>query len=162
HGRPVEDDECWEALDELLRSEWSHPLGGKIRISAMAIDAGFGTHQPRVQKFCQPRLGRKVFAIKGVEGFSRQAFARAKFKRGPALFLVGVDPLKLDLYNKLERGRGIKFSNTLSADYFEQLTSERRVTKLSRGKPVVRFERKLGAKAEALDCFVYASACRAA
>ena len=55
------------------------------------------------------------------------------------------------LFGKLERGRGVRFSDTLGAEYFEQLTSERRVTRLVRGKPTTRFERKPGMRAETLD-----------
>jgi phage terminase large subunit GpA-like protein len=44
----------------------------------------------------------------------------------------------------------------------EQLASERRVVRMSRGRPVARFERKPGHAAEALDCFVYALAAKAA
>jgi phage terminase large subunit GpA-like protein len=42
------------------------------------------------------------------------------------------------------------------------LASERRVVRMARGRPVARFERKLGARAEALDCLVYALAAKAA
>jgi phage terminase large subunit GpA-like protein len=42
----------------------------------------------------------------------------------------------------------------------EQLCSERKVLRYVRGLPVRRFERKPGAKAEALDCLVYAFAAR--
>ena len=60
--------------------------------------------------------------------------------------------------NRLARGRSIRFSDTLEPVFFEQLASERRVTRYSRGQPVRRFERKPGARAEALDCVVYAFA----
>jgi phage terminase large subunit GpA-like protein len=46
--------------------------------------------------------------------------------------------------------------------YFEQLASERRVVRYKRGQPIRRFERISGrARAEALDCLVYAFAARA-
>jgi phage terminase large subunit GpA-like protein len=59
--------------------------------------------------------------------------------------------------------RLIRFSHTLAGtDYFNQLTAERKVTRMSRGRPVVRFERRQGARSEAIDCCVYALAAKAA
>ena len=34
------DDTTWQELDELLRTRWSHPLGGKLKLDAVAIDSG--------------------------------------------------------------------------------------------------------------------------
>ena len=160
-GPPVEDDEVWRELDDLLHAKWKHPLGGEIGIGAAAIDAGSGVHYDRVLAFCAPRLGRKVFALKGLAGWARPAIARAK-TRGKPLFLAGVDPLKGQIFAKLDRGRGIRFSHVLEPSYYEMLTSERRVTRIVGGRPRMRFERKLGAKAETLDALAYATAARAA
>ncbi len=71
---------CGRALDDLLRQRWRHPHGGLLKVDAAAIDAGSGSHYDIVLAFCTPRLGRKVFAIKGVPGFARPAIARAKIK----------------------------------------------------------------------------------
>jgi phage terminase large subunit GpA-like protein len=49
---------------------------------------------------------------------------------------------------------------TLEAVYFEQLSSERLITKFSRGRPVKMFERIPGRRAETLDCLVMAYAAR--
>ena len=158
---PPDDEEVWKDLDELLRQRWKHPHGGTLKVDAAAIDAGSGGHYETVLAFCAPRLGRKCFAVKGVAGFARPAIQRAKLKRGKPLFLAGVDPIKAGLFAKLERGRGVRFSNTLTADYFSMLTSEKRVTQFVRGKPTTRFERKPGMRAESLDCLVYAYAAKA-
>jgi phage terminase large subunit GpA-like protein len=57
----------------------------------------------------------------------------------------------------------IKFSHTLEPEYYDRLASKRRVVRYKRGQPVRRFERIIGrARAEALDCLVYAFAARAA
>jgi phage terminase large subunit GpA-like protein len=50
--------------------------------------------------------------------------------------------------------------DSLEPIWFEQLCSERKVLRYVRGLPVRRFERKPGAKAEALDCLVCAFAAR--
>ena len=49
---------------------------------------------------------------------------------------------------------------TLLASWFEQLASERAVTRFIMGQPKRRFERIPGRRAEGLDCTVYAVAAR--
>src|SRR5262249_30625097 len=137
-------------VEKLLRQRFRHPAGGSLKVDAAAIDAGDGGVMDPVLAFTTPRLSRRVFAIKGAAGFARPAIVRSKVK-GKPLFIVGVDAIKSQIINRLARGRGIRFSHSLDAIYFEQLASERKVTRMARGRPAVRFERKPGARAEALD-----------
>jgi phage terminase large subunit GpA-like protein len=67
---------------------------------------------------------------------------------------------KSQLFNRLSRGEGVRFAETLESVFFEQLTSERRVVRYTQGKPVARFERVKGKRAETLDATVYAWAAR--
>lgn len=78
------------------------------------------------------------------------------------MLIVGVDGCKQNLMTKLARGRSIRFSASLPPTFYEQLASERRIVRYSRGRPQIRFERKLGALAEALDALVLATAAHAA
>lgn len=159
-GSP-DDDATWFEVDELSRTRWRHPLGGFLKVDAMAVDSGDGDWTDKVYGFCFPRLSRRVMAVKGVFG-SRPALQASKSKvKGGRLFLVGVDGLKTTIYNRLARGRSIRFSDALESVYFEQLCSERKVLRYVRGLPVRRFERIPGRAAEALDCMVYAFAARA-
>lgn len=158
-GTP-DDDATWRQLDELLQQRYRHPHGGHLRIEAAAVDSGDGDWTDRVYGFCFPRASRRVMAIKGVFG-SRPALQMSKGKvKGGHLFLVGVDGIKTLLMSRLARGQSIQFSDTLEPVWFEQLTAEKKVVRYSRGQPVKRFERKLGARSEALDCTVYAYAAR--
>ena len=157
-GSPDEDT-TWLELDELLRTRWKHPNGGTLRVDAAVIDSGDRTDQ--VYSFCFPRLGRRIWAGKGVAGSRPALQASASKVRGGRLFLVGVDTLKSQILERMVRGRTIRFSHTLEAVYFEQVASERKVVRYTRGQPVRRFERIPGRKAEALDCLVYAHAARA-
>lgn len=158
-GSP-DDDTTWAELDELLRSAWAHPLGGKIRIDGAVIDSGDGDWTDRVYSFAFPRLQRRVMAGKGVGG-SRPAIEMSKSKvKGGRLFIIGVDGIKTTIINRLSRGSLVRFSNSLPPSYYEQLASERKVLRYVRGQPHRRFERKPGARAEALDCLVYAMAAR--
>lgn len=159
-GSP-DDDSTWAELDELARTRWTHPFGGKLKVDAMIVDSGDGDWTDRVYAFCFPRLARRIMAGKGVFG-SRPALQASKGKvKGGRLFLVGVDGVKTTIYSRLARGRSIRFSDSLEPVWFEQLCSERKVLRYVRGLPVRRFERKPGAQAEALDCMVYAFAARA-
>jgi phage terminase large subunit GpA-like protein len=150
----------WDELAELLRSTWRHPFGGTLKIDAGVIDAGDGDHFDQVMNFCVPKLARRIFPGKGLFG-ARPAFAMSKGKRvGNRLALIGVDTLKSTIFDKLQHGRGIRFSDSLEPVYYEQLASERRVVRYQRGQPQRRFERIGRVRAEALDCLVYAHAAR--
>jgi phage terminase large subunit GpA-like protein len=157
------DQSTWEEVDELLRTKWRHPFGGMLKIDAAIIDAGDGDHYDTVMNFCIPKIGRRIFAGKGMFG-ARPSFAMAKGKKiADRLALIGVDTLKNLIFDKLQRARGIRFSNSLEPVYYEQLASERRVVRYSRGMPIRRFERiSSRQRAEALDALVYATAARSA
>jgi phage terminase large subunit GpA-like protein len=160
---PTTEDGVWQDLDELLKAQWRHPGGGLIGVDAAAIDAGDGGMFDRVMKFCAARASRRVWAIKGAAGFSRPAFQQSfsTKKSGQRLYIVGVDALKLQLHERLKRGSTVRFSETLELVFFEQLTAERLVTRMSRGRPVRRFEAIPGRRSEALDGTIYALAARA-
>ena len=162
-GAPASDETTWLELDELLRTKWRHPHGGALRVDAAVVDSSAFTDA--AYAFCFPRLGRRIWAGKGMAG-SRAALQVAKVKarsaaHGGRLFLVGVDTLKQTIFQRLQHGRSIRFSKSLELVYYEQLAAERRVVRYVRGRPVRRFERKSArARAEALDCLVYAFAAR--
>lgn len=158
-GSP-DDDITWQELDALLASRWPHPLGGRLRCDAALIDSGDGDHTARVYRFAFPRASRRIMAGKGMPG-ARPIIAASKSKvQGGRLFIVGVDGCKATLAARIDRATGIRFSASLEAVYFEQLASERRVTRYHMGQPVSRWERIPGRRAEALDCLVYAFAAR--
>jgi phage terminase large subunit GpA-like protein len=153
-------DSTWLELDELLRSRWRHPHGGQLKIDAACVDASDGDHFDKVLNFCFPRMNRRIFASKGMFG-ARPAFQMSKGKTiGNKLALIGVDGLKNVIFDRLQRGRGIRFSKSLEPVYYEQLASERRVVRYARGQPTRRFERVGKVRNETLDCLVYAFAAR--
>lgn len=152
------DDGPWSDLDGLLRATWPHPNGGTLRVDAAIVDSGDGAWTERVYAYCRARFGRRVMAGKGVAG-NRPPLQRSSLKSAP-LFLIGVDGIKSQLLSRLSRGQTVRFSRTLEAPWYEQVTSERRVLRYVGGRPVRRFERIPGRAAEALDCLVYALAAR--
>jgi phage terminase large subunit GpA-like protein len=70
------------------------------------------------------------------------------------------DGIKSLLFQRLKRGQSVRFSDTLDGSYFEQLASERLVTRYMRGRPDRHFERIPGRRAETLDALTYALAAR--
>lgn len=156
---PIDGESIWSDLDDLLRTRWLHPNGGTIGIDAACVDSGDGGHTEIVHNFTRARFGSRVVSIKGVPGFSRPFLARSGTK-GQMLWLAGVDAIKSQLFARLSRGQGIRFGDALDPVFFEQLTSERRVVRYTRGTPQMRFERIKGKRAEALDATVYAWAAR--
>src|SRR5262249_33780236 len=144
-GSPSED-ATWGELEALLRTRWRHPGGGRLGVDACLIDSGFRTDA--VYRFAFPRAGRRVFAAKGQAGTRPIVEPSSKLKGGGRLMLVGVDVVKSALYDRLARGRALRFAHRLTPAYFEQLASERRIVRYARGQPVRRWERKPGAQAE--------------
>ncbi|MFK8251961.1 phage terminase large subunit family protein [Ancylobacter terrae] len=158
-GSP-DDDTTWAELDALLRTRWQHPHGGMLKVDAAVVDSGDGDWTDRVYAFCFPRLARRIWAGKGMWGAREAIKVSASKVKGGRLFLIGVDGLKSLIFDRLKRGALIRFSVDLESSYFAQLASERRVVRFIRGRPVRRFERIPGARAETLDCLVYAFAAR--
>lgn len=150
----------WAEADDKLKARWKHPLGAMIGVDSVCCDAGDGETQQYVMAFANPRFGaRRVAATKGVAGFSR-AIITASHTKGSRLFIVGVDSIKARIMTQLSRGKSWRFSNTLSADWFEQFTSEKLEIRYSHGAPTRRFVPIMGRRQEAKDCVVYAIAAR--
>ena len=82
-------------------------------------------------------------ATKGISGFSRRPLeaSKSKLKGGGQLWIVGSDSIKTRIYDQLARGKMIRFSDTLSETFYEQLCSERVIVRQAGGKPTKRFER---------------------
>lgn len=156
-GRP-EDNETWAELDDLLRTTWTHPNGGVLKVDAAAIDSGDGNRTDFVHAFTRPRFSRKILSVKGASGFSRPIIEKSHSK-GSLLFIVGVDSVKMRIQAGLSHGT-IKLSADLEARTFEELCSERLQTKYTRGQPTRQWVRIPGRRAEILDSLGYALAVR--
>lgn len=155
HGAPTAD-ETWRELDDLLKRRFAHPFGGKVGYDAAAVDSGDGNTTDVVYSFTRPRASRRIVSIKGHDGDRLLIEQSSK----PWLYIVGADSGKSRLYGLLERPGHVRFSAELPPRFFDELTSERRVTFYKAGQPRKRWERVKGARAEALDGFVYAMAVR--
>lgn len=158
-------DAVWRELDELLQRKFKHAAEGlELTIRACCVDSG-GHNAMAVYTFCGPRLRRRIFAIKGQGGEGKPAWPRRATHRTrdrSPLFLIGVDTIKEAVYARLkltEPGPGYcHFPSTRAPEYFDQLVSERMITKFVKGRAKREWHKRSGQRNEALDLRVYAVA----
>jgi phage terminase large subunit GpA-like protein len=164
----METPEPWDRLDAFLDQVWRRADGRPFEAMAVCIDSG-GHHTQKVYDFSKARLGRKIWAIKGesaVNGRRNPVWPVKKpSRRTKASFrpvIIGVNTAKDTIRNRLhveESGPGfMHFPSDRDIGYFEQLTSERSVVKVTSGQKFRVWELPSGRANEALDCRVYAYA----
>jgi phage terminase large subunit GpA-like protein len=123
----------WVGLEEFrVRREWRHESGAMLRIRSLTVDAGDGTHSKDVYKYCAPRLGQHVYAVKGSNNPAAPMIPSKPTKVKPGrLYVIGVNAIMDRLYRRLgmiERGPGYLHMNEwCDEDYATQLLSMRRV-----------------------------------
>jgi phage terminase large subunit GpA-like protein len=155
----------WADLDALLLRTFRHRrVVADLAVMAACVDTG-GRHTAAAYDFVRARLARRVWGIKGASRPDTPPWPRrlSKGKGGAPIAVIGVDALKDKLAARLRLaapGPGfVHFGSDLDATYFAQLTAERVVTKYQMGRPKRQWTpREPGARNEALDTLVYASA----
>jgi phage terminase large subunit GpA-like protein len=178
------EDSVWKSLDALLAQRFRHPSGYDLLIEAVAIDSGYRSQ--KVYDFTQPRHHRHIYAIKGRIGApgGRNAIwtpGFSKTSRAIKLYFVSVDQAKTLVLERLaalpflnaagepcreDEGCGrnpaaFRFSNELEEQFYEQCANERRNVDWIHNRPKIVFHPVFaGARTEALDCLVYATAVR--
>lgn len=172
-GDPAQTGEgsVWEELARVITTPIRHANGRELRIMATAVDSG-GHHTHEVYQFARKHRGANVFAVKGLSVSGRPVLGKPtpvdvnargeKLKKGALLWLIGTDTAKALIYGRLkvtEAGPGcMHFSRELPAEYYEQLTAERLVTRYVKGRPRLEWIKPAGRRNEALDLEVYALA----
>ncbi|WP_244112569.1 terminase gpA endonuclease subunit, partial [Burkholderia gladioli] len=179
HGNVLHQDEnpleggVWGALTEMLMSGYRHETGGVLRVRAMSIDSSDGSTSDAVYKYVRAarRAGLNVMAIKGSTDANAEVFSVPKqsvdstrnnskaAKYGLRPFMVGVSKAKdLILENRFKldgEGPGrMHWYVGVRSDYLSQVTAEVKVPGRIGSKRV--WQKKAGARNEALDCEVYA------
>tara|TARA_X000001388_G_scaffold3779_2_gene2661 strand:- start:337 stop:2184 length:1848 start_codon:yes stop_codon:yes gene_type:complete len=153
----------WAELDEYLSLTWEREDGVSLAIKGTCVDSG-GHHTQSVYRFCKPRLGKRIYAIKGIGGEGKPLISGRPSTNNNLkckLWSIGVDTAKEIVYSRLkikEEGAGYcHFPKHYTDEYFKQLTAEKVVKKYHKG-----FHRrewiKVRPRNEALDCRVYALA----
>ena len=157
--------QLWSDLDALMATTYEREDGFELIIQSGAIDTG-GHFTQAVYKYCKPRYGRRIFAIKGVGGEGKPLIGRPSTNNNMKckLFPIGVDTAKEIVYSRLriqDKGAGYcHFPIDRDDEYFRMLTAEEIVTRFHKGFRK-REWRKTRARNEALDCRVYAIAASA-
>lgn len=160
--------DVWDELEEILTSTWRHESGVQLPILATCVDTGgTGGNTQAAYDWLRGKTGRRIFAVKGVGGWGRPIVAAPSRKqsgknaRKVDLFLVGADEAKLTVMRRLaveKPGPGYcHFPKDRGADWFQQITAEKLVTRYVKGFPVREWH-QTRPRNEALDCRVYALA----
>ena len=154
--------QLWSLLDAKLGQVFKTEDERQLAVRAACVDSG-GHFTNAVYNYCKKNWGKRYFAIKGVGGEGKPIAGRPSKNNSMKcpLFPIGVDATKDLLFTRMrikEQGPGyIHFSDTLTDEYFRQLTAEKIVTKFVRGYKKRVFT-KIRPRNEALDCYVYAMA----
>jgi phage terminase large subunit GpA-like protein len=140
----IAEEQCWEALDALLKARWRTEKGLKLALDMMAIDGG--AYTDTVWAYSKRHPWSRVIIVKGSsaqsgpvmvpQALDRRADGKAK-KRQRRAFNINVSQLKADFYGWLAKDdpvdRGfVHIPVGLGDEYFRMLVSEVRVIKRSR------------------------------
>ena len=161
----------WTALTEYRRTPVLHASGKTVPLLAAMIDSG-GHHTQAVYDYARRHQHAHVYPCKGSSVGGRAILGKptpqdvtwrgAKQKHGVKLWPIGTDTAKAEIYGRLrlaEPGPGyVHLSRHLPPEVYEQLTSERLVTRYVKGRPRLEWVKPAGRRNEALDCAVYALA----
>jgi phage terminase large subunit GpA-like protein len=162
----------WHQLDNILKTDYVRDDGIPLKIKAMAVDTG-GHFTHETYMYCRSRKRLGVIAIKGSSLSGKPALGKSSkqdvnykgqvFKNGVELWNIGTDTIKSTIYSRLKRPMGqgqatFHFPAGLPADYFNQLTAEKQITRYRNGFAMRIWTKKDGVRNEALDCEVYAYA----
>lgn len=162
---------CWAQLTEYRRTPVLHASGKPVPLLAAFIDSG-GHHTQAVYAYARAHQHAHVYACKGQSQAGKNILGKptdqdiswrgTKLKGGVKLWPIGTDTAKGEIYGKLRNGEPgpgyVHLSRHLAPEVFEQLTSERLVTRYVKGRPRLEWVKPAGRRNEALDCAVYALA----
>lgn len=167
-------DPVWQELDRLIFGEYAHADGFPVYVSAAGIDSSDGNTNDAVYHYVRSRQKRgvRLMALKGkfdpdndreivtpARKVEVQKSGSKAAKYGLQVYTVGVSKAKdlIDGRLKLEgHGPGrLHWYREVRSDYYRQMTSEIKAPSRSRrGRKT--WQKKAGARNEALDCEVYA------
>ena len=161
----------WTELTEYRRSQVLHVSGRSVPLLCTMIDSG-GHHTQAVYQYARANQSERVMATKGQSQARKPIigkpsdvdvnFRGQRIKRGVKLWPIGADTAKAEFYGRLrvlEPGPGfVLLSKNMPPDAFDQLTSERLVTKYINGHPRAEWVLPSGKRNEDLDCAVGALA----
>ncbi|SHL07075.1 phage terminase large subunit family protein [Paraburkholderia terricola] len=161
------EDEPWTQMREIVRTPVRNAWGRDLYVRACAVDTGYNAQ--RCYAWLREHAHEGFFGVKGFGDEKRPVLGKrsaqdfnwqgVKVENGAYIYPVGTFAAKEQLtgWLKLE-GRGthrVHFSPELPADFFDQLTAERLVTRWVGGKAKREWWKPKTARNEALDLMVY-------
>lgn len=161
----------WTALTEYRRTPVLQASGKPVPLLAGMIDSG-GHHTQAVYDYARRHQHAHIYPVKGSSIGGKAILGKptpqdinwrgSRLKGGIKLWPIGTDTAKAEIYGRLrltQPGPGyVHLSRHLPPEVFEQLTSERLVTRYVKGRPRLEWVKPAGRRNEALDCAVYALA----
>jgi len=160
-GSPLHDT-TWGSLDRWLQRGYMHETGKLMPISLTLIDSGDGNTQEFVLRYTKARQGHRIFACRGSNTPGSPLVGRKPVETGNTnakVFVVGSDTAKDMIFDSLTLsptpGPGyIHFPQTLSEEFYRQITGEQAVVKIRMG---VKYRKwvKSRERNEVLDLVVY-------
>jgi phage terminase large subunit GpA-like protein len=163
---------AWAQLTEYRRTPILNEAGAQVPLLATMVDSGDGHSTQAVYAYCREHQAEHVLAVKGASVAGKPIVGKPKdvevnwrgqkIPKGVKLWEIGTDTAKAEIYGRLRviaPGPGyVHLSKRLPADEFEQITSERLVTRYVKGRPRLEWILPPGKRNEGLDCAVYALA----
>lgn len=161
------EDDPWTDMREIVRTPVRNAWGRDLYVRACAVDTGYNAQ--RCYAWLRDHAQEGFFGVKGFGEEKRPVLGKrsaqdfnwqgVKIENGAYIYPIGTFAAKEQLtgWLKLE-GRGahrIHFSPELPADFFDQLTVERLVTKWVGGKAKREWWKPKTARNEVLDLAVY-------
>lgn len=160
-------DTTWQMLDDVLLSRHQTADGRSLPVAAACVDSG-GHHTSTVYAFAGRRTRRRVWAIKGINesaGSRAPIWPKVNVKtkgHGAKLYNIGTQNAKDQIAKMISAEQeGPYFMHVptdRAANWFTQLTAEKRIEFVQNGRKVSAWRVKKGVRNEALDCRVYALA----
>lgn len=146
----TQDTSPWKALSA-ARERW--------RADAMCIDSGYNPDS--VYRYARPRYGQRVYVTRGYSEPGKPLVNLRPSRNNKArcpVFYVGTDAAKDSIYGRIKIALmgplywHFPLNGTADRDYFEQLTSEKRLRVNVNGRWVSRYSCPSGRRNEVLDC----------
>lgn len=164
----ISQNDVWNELDMHLLRKFQTADGRMLSAACTCIDSG-GHYTDEVYRFCKPREGRRVFAVKGRGGEGVPVIDKpSRSNRAKcALFPVGDNMGKTLVFDRLrvmDEGPGYchfprEKDRGYDETYFKGLVSEKRVLRYVKGVPKIEWVKTTdGARNEPLDLRKYATA----
>lgn len=159
----TEKPDTWERLSQECERTFKRMDGVALRPTAIAIDLHF---RPKMTREWCARHGAKIvaFPVFGIGGEQTQLVVdRFNKTYNQRSWSIATNAAKDLIFSRLKIDqagpRYCHFPRHYTDAWFRQLTSEKAVTRYTKGFPKRTWEKQSGARNEALDMRVYALAC---